>query len=63
MSLIINKFYRDKSTQILLTPNILDRKNSMDRAMKKLNHRQPEKPPVTYFIRRNNEMLNKYKDG
>ena len=59
----VNSFYNTRSTSVLLTPNIVDRSNSLSKAIKILNHKAPMEPPTTYFIRRNNDYLNKYKDG
>ena len=46
-----------------MTPNLIDRSNSLNKAMDTLKHRDMVYPPSTYFIRRNGEYLNKYKDG
>ena len=47
----------------MVTPNILNRKNSLDKAMKILNGREIDhQPPSTFFIRRNTLYLQKYKN-
>jgi hypothetical protein len=45
----------------MLTPAILDRKNSLVKTLKRLNGRELEHPPPdTYYIRRNTKLFNKY---
>ena len=57
-----NNMSRNK-LEPLLTPNIIDRSNSLNRAMNTLRHREMVHPPSTYYIRRNGEYLDKYTDG
>ena len=47
----------------MVTPAILDRRNSLEKALNSLNGRQDEYPPPnTFFIRRNSDLFQKYKD-
>ena len=48
--------------KIKINQNVFNKKKSVEKALSSLNHKLPQHPPDTYFIRKNLPMLDRYLD-